>query len=98
MKISGLSSHQQAESGVLVLVRRLIEQGALTQACDIMESALLRDPGDQVLVAELLQLYQQHQLVDAFRRVYYHLAGRSLADPQRWQALEREFSEANNHS
>ncbi len=75
----------------LAFARQRLAVGEIIQAQELLESALESDPGNKQTCIELLSLYRENNFQQSFKRLYFLLSGRALAEPQRWQALDEYF-------
>lgn len=78
-------------TGPLALARRYIKHGDPSAAQVLLEGALENDPGQEDICEELLTLYREHSMREAFFKTYNSLIGRQLASAKKWQETEQFF-------
>ncbi len=80
----------------IALAQEYLHQGDPSTACLILESALENDPCQEDICEELLTLYRDHSMHDAFTKTYNTMLGRRLASTKKWQETERFFQGLKN--
>lgn len=93
--VTSLESHQQLNYDSLALARDFIEYSQLTEAQDVLETAIQAHPGRLELHDELLALYQSTRNATGFNRMYSELTRLGLDLPESWQSMDSYFSELN---
>lgn len=75
----------------LVLARKYIKHGDPSAAQVLLEGALENDPGQEDICEELLTLYRDHSMREAFLKTYNTMIGRELASANKWRETEQFF-------
>jgi len=75
----------------LLLAREYLKQGKPSAARLLLEGSLENDPGQEDICKELLKLYRDHSMQDAFFKTYNTMIGRRLASAEKWQETEQFF-------
>ena len=75
----------------LMLAREYLKQKDPSTARTLLEGSLQTDPGQEDNCEELLKLYRDHSMRDAFLKTYSTLIGRQLASSEKWQETEQFF-------
>ncbi len=84
-------------SSPLMLAREYLRQGNPSTACLLLEGSLENDPGQEDICKELLTLYRDHSMRDAFFKTYSTMIGRQLASAEKWQETEQFFQGLKNN-
>ena len=71
--------------------RRLISEGSLAGAQQLLEEALLRDPGNEEVAFMLLDLYVQQKDREGFLRMRRRLAAKAPEKASVWTAMSKMF-------
>lgn len=82
------------KTDVLAQARQQQAEHNISAAQAMLEAALERDPGQGDVCRELLALYRQNLLHDAFSKTYASLLGKRLVLPELWQETEDFLSKA----
>ena len=83
----------QHQFSVLDEVRDLIDSGLIDDARMILEQAITKQPDDEHISRELLELYRYTKNKDAFAALHEQLNGQSLALADEWGALAEKLLE-----
>ena len=78
-------------TGPLMLARKYIKHGDPSEAQVLLEGALENDAGQEDICEELLTLYRDHSMQEAFFKTYNTMIGRQLASANKWRETEQFF-------
>lgn len=84
-------------SDPLTLARECLQQKDPAAAQLILEGALENDPGQEDVCKDLLTLYRENSMSDAFSRTYNSLLGRRLAVAELWRETEQFLQDAKSN-
>lgn len=84
------------EHNPLILAQHFIEYSQLEEARAVLEKAVVEDPDNKPLHAELLELYKSTRNFDAFHRIYTRLQKQKSSMIHLWEDFETLNTEINN--
>lgn len=86
----------QIEQDPLALARDFVEFSQIDNAMNVLENAILANPGRMELHSELLSLYRITRNQAGFQRFYIALSHRDLSLPVEWKQLDEYFTGMDN--
>lgn len=88
------SSDQKNIKKPLPTARKKITTGDFKAAQTILENALEQDPDDEEIAYELLELYLNKNMINAFTSMTTRLQGKTLAAQKKWLETEKRLSKS----